>query len=260
MPVVNPAVLAERTKEIAGFLGDPDGLTRACLDLLEYYADRMKRPGVSSKDVGVKALNVPRPVLRALSSSFQQAAQGQANLAVEAAWALWEVGYRETRLLAATLIGTLDTEEIPNHILEMAGKTSDADVHRHLAENGLREWLKTDREVFIEWIDEILQSSRRRIRQFALIALETGIQQRSFEDLPGVFRILRKLPSKVRREARQTYYELMRALARRSPAETTRFLRDDLEHDRSEGLKTIRATIQAFPSRQRKLLEIELAR
>jgi hypothetical protein len=260
MPVINPARLAKQMEDLFSQINDPVAFRRQCLDLLEFYADRTRRPGVSKgmEDTG-KVFNVQPPILRALSSGLSGRLQGNPSLSGQIAAELWAAGYRETRLLAASIVGWQDRAEVAELAEQWVTDCEDRQALSELASSGIAGWRKADMSGFLERVSLWLDQRSRRLRHFALMALKAAVEDSSFEDLPTVFRILAGVVDKVRGESRQSLFELVRAMARRSPPETARFLLDELAHDSVKARHMIRSTLEAFPAHQQELLELALS-
>jgi hypothetical protein len=99
----------------------------------------------------------------------------------------------------------------------------------------------------VRWEDE-------RLRVFGLLALAAAVLERSFEDVPAVFRLLAAIQAPARSPVERAMSALLQALARRSPAETARFLLDAVRGGWPGAENLVRQSLAAFPERQRAAL------
>ncbi len=260
MPAVNPERLRQQVEDLLTLLGDPVALKRQCLDILDFYADRTRRLAASG---GVEdtawVFNVPRPVLRALSHGLCSHTQEKPALMLPTATALWDAGYRETRLLASDILGGIRQSEVAQWAETRVPNCDDRAVLTELASQGLVGLREADPAAFLERVSVWLGSTHRRLRLFALMALQSASGDPAFEDLPTVFRLLSGVSEMARGESRQVLYTLLRTLTRRSPPEAARFLLDELACAIPGTQRMIRVSLEHFPERQRELLKQALS-
>ncbi|MGD2253100.1 MAG: DNA alkylation repair protein [Anaerolineales bacterium] len=260
MPAIDPLRLEREIDKLVEAIDDPAALRRHSLDLLGFYADRTRRSASAKGARGTtKSLGVPRPVLRILGHALHQQAPEQPQSALAAADSLWEAGYRETQFMAAALLGGLDDDEVPAWAEEHIGGCRDYAALQELAERGLAGWRTGSREAFLARASAWLETNNARLRGLALLALAVEVANPEFEDLPSVFGLARGQADSVRGETRQALFALVRALARRSPPETARFLLDDLADERSGARRLVREVLKDFPPRHRAALRKALS-
>lgn len=260
MPAVNPTRLNEQVSDILMYLSDPVSLRRECIEFLDFYADRTKRPSdTRNADPAIKLFRVPQPVLRALGTGLKARVQEQPGLAHAAASALWEAGYRETRLLASSVLSGYSHSEIADWATDWVSGCEDRIANAELARVGLQGWRTLNVDKFLNEIAAWLESPSLRIREFALQALEAATQDEDFDELPAVFRLIKGKVAIAKRGEKQSLYRLVRTLATRSPPEAAHFLIDEITREGEVAQKMTRSVIEAFPSRQRILLERTLS-
>jgi hypothetical protein len=260
MSAVNPSRLAMEVEELGDLVTDPAALRRACLNLLDFYADRTQRSGSSTvKRSASKAFHVPRPVVRALSIKLKALTQAKPDIAWPAASALWEAGYREMRALAIAILNVQTDPSVPQMAEVWASNCSDHTLQAMLSGTGLEGWRRADSAKFLTQVEAWSNATENRIRVFALLSLHAAVDDPNFEDLPTVFQLCEGLAGKVRGEERRALYALVTALAHRSPPEAARFLTDELARGDAGARRMIENTLSAFPRRQRELLQRTLS-
>lgn len=260
MSAVNPTRLAMEVEELGDLVTNPAALRRACLNLLDFYADRTHRSGSSTVKRNVsKAFHVPRPVVRALSIKLQALTQANSDIAWPAASALWEAGYREMRTLSIAILHGQTDPSVPQMAEAWASNCSDHTLLAELSATGLEGWRRVDPSKFLTQIAAWSNAKKSSLRMLALLSIHAAVEDPTFEDLPTVFQLCEGLAGKVRGEERRALYAVVSALARRSPPEAARFLTDELAKGDVGVRRMIEDTLSAFPRRQRELLQRALS-
>ena len=260
MPAINPERLKKQVDSLLALVGDPVELQKSCVELLDFYADRTRKSvAVGEANEATHAFDVPKPLMRALSHGLRARLGDQPASAFPAAAALWEAGYRETRVLASTILGEQGGEQVPNWAESWAVECDDRITLQVLAAQGLVSWRKADPTAFLEKAEAWLGSTEKKLWSFSLLALQSAVEDTSFEDLPTVFRLLDGATARFHGVHFHTLNQLINALARRSPPEAARFLRDELASGGPGITRLVQNTLENFPKRQRQLLERALS-
>jgi hypothetical protein len=249
MPAIDPDRLKRQVATVAAAIGDPIELRRRTIDLLEFYADRTRRPGPSTQvDDVPPSFGAPRPVMRAVSTSLVNAASGRAERALAAADALWRADYREARLLAAALVGSSETDVASSWVESHASLADDNVVLAEVAGRGLKGWRKADPLGFIEHLAAWLDSSKRPVQHLALLAIVSAADDPDFHQLHRVFSLLSGRSGSFRGEIRKAFVSAIRALTRRSPPETTHFLLAEVASGDLAAIRVARSVLDALPT------------
>jgi hypothetical protein len=260
MPAIDPARLAYEIQVLRAEGENPARLAQRALDLLEFYADRTRRPkGAARAGEVAWVLGVPRPVQRTLATALQGQINGQETVGLETASLLWDAGHREARVLAASILSPLQGSRVADWVEARAPACDDAEVLTELAGRGLAGWRAAAPQALLDRIAGWLRVSDHGLRGFAMVALTADVQDSSFEDLPSVFRLLRTVTPPVRGPVLRAHWKLVETLAKRSAPETARYLLDELSAGKAEMARLIRQVLPSFPPRQRRLLEEALS-
>jgi hypothetical protein len=260
MPAIDPERLKKQVDNLLDVVSDPVELKRGCVELLDFYADRtLKSIAVGKANVTYRAFGAPKPLMRALSVGLRNRLEEQPTSSFPAAAALWEAGYRETRVLASAILGELNGEEVPGWAETWALECDDQITLRELANQGLASWRKAYPTTFLKRVEIWLGSTQKKLRSLALLALQSAVEDPSFEDLPTVFRFLDGTTGRFRGVLFHDLNRLIIALARRSPPEAARFLMDELARGSRVTKRMVQNTMENFPIRQRDLLERALS-
>ena len=94
MPAIDPNRLRRQIEELRLQVGDPSGLRRSVVRLVEEYSDRTRRQGRRES-------TVPGSVHRSVLQALQEALGNDPDAAAQAAEALWRAETTEAKLLAA---------------------------------------------------------------------------------------------------------------------------------------------------------------
>jgi hypothetical protein len=260
MTAVKPARLNEQIDEVLDDFSDPIALRRKCVDILDLYADRTRRPNLmETMDEAAHSLRVPRPVIRAFGVAFRRRAQEQPEHARAASAALWEAGYRETQLLACSVLSGQVHDDVAKWAIDYVAKCDDQEVVAEMAKAGLQGWRISDVSRFLAAEQVWLNDSNRGIRSFALLALSAAAEDDQFKDIPSIFRLIAGFTAKAKGGERRALRRLIEALVDRSPPEAARFLMDEVAEGGNPAENFARSTLEFFPSRQRRLLERTLS-
>jgi hypothetical protein len=260
MPAVDPQRLETQVEGIQDLLGTPESLLRETLDLLDFYADRTRRPGTATEveDV-VSAFHVPGPVLRRLMLAIAEGVEQRAEAFETTANLLWEADYRETMLMASAALRVQTGEAAADWAERRAAGCQDSLVLEHLGRHGLEGWRRSDELAFIDGV-RIWLEGKPALQMLALQALRGAVEDPSFTSLPRVFQALQKYVGRMRGARWKAFAGLMRALARRSPQETTRFALEALERGEPGATKMARVLSGALPSPQQERISHFLSR
>jgi hypothetical protein len=259
MPAIDLSRLSREVDRLRGAFASPGDVVRGAVDVLDFYAERARRPAAvpAPEDRG-RSLDVPAPVLRAIGIGLQT----QAGMQPEDCWpvvqALWDADLRETRVLACWVLSGLNDPAVARWVELRAADLEDPAVLTAVVERALLGWRRSSGRAYIEQMERWLGAPNSVLHALGLRALLAGLEMPELEDLHRAFQALARLPHPVRGEARQALGDLLAALAKRSPAETTRFLLEGIEHGLPGMERQARSLLAALPQTQRERLTAAL--
>lgn len=261
MPAIDLGRLEREVEHLESLFDSPAELTRAALDVLGFYAERARRPSTAlgAEEPG-RSLTVPAPVLRAIGTGLRK----QADLHPECGWraadVLWAADLRETRILACWVLSGFGDERVAEWVEHRAAGLDDPHVMTAVVDRACLSWRRLSGASYIEQIKRWLASSRSLLHALGLRALEAGLELPELEDMHRAFEILASLPRSLRGDARGALADLLETLARHSPAETTRFLLEEIEAERPGVERLARSILPGLPPPQRERLGAVLSR
>jgi hypothetical protein len=250
MPAIDPSRLEQQIARVTEVFGDPARLRSRCLDLLEFYASRI-RPNYSVGRTGtVRSLGVPAPVMRRLEQALGEKAIADSYAGAMAAEILWATPVMETRWLAIGLTEHQPLTSLPDWIAAWSQSAEDPQLLERLAAGPMRRLRDGDPELF--WRTEAAHLSYQdSASTVALVALQQTIPALEADGLPRVFALLGSTPVPTAGESWRAYLEVLKAAAHRSSPETARFLVDEIEHARPGATRVARQLLADFPPSQR---------
>jgi hypothetical protein len=253
MPAVELSRLQHQIDIVTEVFGDPARLRSRCLDLLEFYASRV-RPGSSGGRTGtVRSLGVPPAVMRALEQGLRARAEADSYAGAMAAEVLWATPVMESRWLAVSLLERQPLTSLPDWIAAWSQTAEDPQLLERMAGGPMRRLWRDAPDLFWGTAAANL-AAEGGPTTVALLALEQIVPDLEPDDLPRVFAVLDAAPVPQAGEAWRAYLQVVRVAARRSPPETARFLVDEIEHARPGATRVTRQTLSDFPPRQRDAL------
>ena len=129
MPAINPERLKRETAELTACFSDPEKFVHVLEDLLDRYADRVRRPGQTGSPAPLlPAFKVAPPVMRQILLTLTPLAETDSLAALALADALWEKPTLETRQIAIRLLGLIpanDPDQILTRVQKWAGVHGD---------------------------------------------------------------------------------------------------------------------------------------
>lgn len=256
VPAVELSRLARQTEGLADLLDAPVEFRRACLDLLEGYADHTRRRGVWHPDEDVPwVLGVPRTVLRTVANALAREVEGRSESALEAAGALWECGLREAQSLAAALVQTVPGEAAADWAQARVEDARDERAIETLAGPALTGWRRREPDAFLGRLEHWLASDTPRRRVLGFRAIEAALEDPGFEPTPRAFDLLGGRSLERPGEEGRAMMAAWRSAIARSPAEAAQTLLEEAAAGGEAARRLISRNLEAFPERQRARLQ-----
>lgn len=239
MPAIDPERLSQRAADLAEQVDRPEQLVEGICELLSFHEDRTRRPPATIRaQDALRQFGAPRPVVRMVSRALEESLRTEPKQRPIIARSLWEAGYRETRLIAADLLGGLAWENAHREIEARVRQSRDAEVRVRLAQalDASRRDRRGEgvREVLERW----LRAREAAIQQLALRTLKTCIARAPAAELPSYLRLLEGLAGRLRPSARAAAQDMFRVIIDRSPPEAAQFLIDEVHrHVRNDAYR-----------------------
>ena len=263
MPAIQLARLKIQVTDLLAYFDDPAGFIAEFHSLLNFYADRTRRPGRSGRPKPlIQAYNVPRQIMRRIENDLTPLVDADSQGALVLSDQLWADPWYESRRLAISILGMISPEQpdlIVDH-LQTWGKSCREDALLDaLLDVGAAALRKENPDEFLKLVEYWLTSEDKISRKIGLRALPALILLPQFENLPTIYRILAPLLRDASSTLEVDLVRAIRALGERSPQETAFFLKQNLMAPHKAGMTTIiRSSLTAFPSELATMLRAEL--
>ena len=263
MPAIQLARLKIQVTDLLTHFDEPTEFLHQLHDLLNFYADRTRRPGRSGKPKPlIQAYNAPRQVIRRIEGDLTPLVLADSAQALALADQLWADPWFECRLLAISILGMLplDAPETIVTRLQTWGKTCRENALLDaLLGTGAATLRAEAPDDFLLLVDHWLSSGDLPSRTIGLRALPALIMNPKFENLPALYRLLSPLLREASSSLEGDLLRVVRALGERSPQETAYFLQQNLNAPHKAGLAVIvRRSLDVFPPEMENLLRVTL--
>jgi hypothetical protein len=252
MPAVELSRLKKQADELAGCFQQPVEFKRLLLDRLEFYADRVTRKGNLVKPAPlIPRYGVPPLFLQAVEQSLQKPAVDSPMAALTLAEELWKESYLEPRLLAASLIGLAARHEptlAAERLIQYCVPRENPLVQEALLQRSGVQLRQANLQVWFDLVERWVNSETLAQQLIGFRALQGVIEDREFENLPVIFRLLTSPLELTNRSTIHDLEILITALARRSPIEMVYLLRQCYNRSSNPMLsRLIRKCLPDFP-------------
>ena len=244
MPAINLAQLKTQAALLSEKFSEPEAFVRDLNELLGFYTNRTIRVTQIAQRLSLPTFRTPAPVLRQIQAELVPLAGTHPIEAIALTNALWKAGSLETRLLAASLLGSIPpAQAIPalTHLPEWIAQSPDQEIRTALLTDAFARLRQENPEALFILLEEWLKSPRNSLQVMGLRALIPMLADPNFENLPAVFRILKPA---VRAAGPVTQLELQDCFAtleQVSLTETQAFLREIIDDNPSPlMLRTLR--------------------
>ncbi len=252
MPAIQPALLRQQAALLVEHFDDPPAYLRSLHYLLDFYADRARRPGQSGMPAPITtSYNVRPPVLKMILQELAPPASEDPEAGLALCDALWAEPTLEFRLLATMLLGQIPPTP-PERIISRLKAWLVPDLEFFLIEALMNHALGQLRQEYpqamIRLVQDWLESNKPLYQQLGLRALLPLVLNPEFENLPVFFRLLQPLACNVPVGLRPDLLDVLAALAHRSPQETAYFLRQALNFPgAADAPWVVRQMLDEFP-------------
>ncbi|PWH17183.1 MAG: hypothetical protein DDG60_02770 [Anaerolineae bacterium] len=227
MPAIDIARLKTQAAVLVEKFDQPERFVKELHEILDLYADRTLRVGIAAPASVLPAYRVPQAVLRQIEMELNPLATTFPEQALALTNALWKAGYLETRLLAAVLLGKIhpDTPHLLERVQAWVARARDKQLRKALLNAGLVRLRREAPQRFLALIQTWFDPSTPRLWEYAIYALIPLLEDPAYENLPPIYTMLTPVIQNIPPMLQNELADLLTALYRASPVETTYFLR-----------------------------------
>lgn len=256
MPAAELVRLRQQINQLILVFQDPALFCKGVRDLLDLYAHHNYRPGHATQPQPLlPTYRVPALVMRQLTLELGKTCQEQPQQALEVVNALWQETYLEPRLLAASMLGVIPVNTNGSEVIDRLSKWANASENLRLIsalmESSTLLLRRHTPDRLLALIDQWLTDPNPAQQAVGIQALIALVNDRSFENLPAIYRLLRTPIQNVHPRLQTDLQFALQALIKRSPTETAYFLRQALTLSIGTGTaRLIRRCLPEFDASQ----------
>jgi len=235
MPAIDLARLKKQTTQLADLFNQPSAFLREHREILDHYVNRtLRSQGVAPSSV-LPTYRTPIVVMRHIETELGPVAEKNPIQALELADALWDEGWLETLLLAAFLLGRIPPQEerLLARLTAWTQAVRDPEVRAALLTTSLTRLRNETPNLFLLLVKEWLYPTRQRMWTNGIQALIPIINSPDFDNLPPIFEIVEPIIKTSPATLQHDLQELITALYKASPDETTYFIQQLLKETKS---------------------------
>ena len=253
MPAIQPARLKSQVDGLMSHFHAPDAFIRELHLILDFYADRTRRPGLTGKPKPlIRSYNVPRQVLRSIETGLLALIEANPDDALALADALWADAWFEGRRLAIDILGALplsQADAVMERVQGWGKPCKDEDLTEMLLARGTARLRTEAPDAFLQQIERWFTAPDAATRRLGLRAIPGLAANPKFENLPILYRLLTSLLRDAESSLEGGLLRAVQALAQRSPQETAYFLQQILQTPHQPGVEIIvRRSLGRFPA------------
>ncbi|NMC46571.1 MAG: hypothetical protein GYA52_07015 [Chloroflexi bacterium] len=263
MPAVDLTLLNTRVQSLQLFRSDPRVYLAKLDDLLVLYTTEKIKLG---ENVPIQTLlpqkNIPDLVLHKIIETFPSLAAEYPDNAVYLSDALWGREHLEFKLLAIHLLMSLPSsqwQEIGSRLPRWTAETDEELLRKTILDLLARSDIDNIRPLRA-YIEQIFTSQDQTLRKLAFQSLVNMIEQKDFNDLPWVFRIISPMIKEASLPLVRELSQIIIALIKKSEIETAAFLCDMYQQSNNEkARKFIRKVTPLFSAEKQNILNQVIA-
>ena len=231
MPAIDLARLRKQASRLADFFFVPDEFLKHLHEMLDFYVNRtVRKQSANAPGTTLPSYRTNSVVIQQIEQEIAKGASDYPEAALELADLLWDENFLETRLLAAFILGKIppvETHLLPR-LTAWTQQIRDAGLRAELLNTSLARMRKESPEQFLQLIGEWLQPERQRLWPNGIEAIISAVNDPAFINLPPLLKLIAPVIEAAPAKLQVEIEELVLALYKKSPAETTHFLRQVL--------------------------------
>jgi hypothetical protein len=251
MPAIDLARLKKQVIRLADLFDQPQAFLHELHDVLDFYVNRTLRSRRPVAPASVlETYHTPALVLRHIENELAPLARANPNQALELADTLWQARYLETCLLAAFLIGCIPPREdrLLVRLTAWSQQIRDPNVRAVLLTTSLSRLRAEAPDRLLGLIREWMHPARPRFWSNGIQALLPLLEETKYENLPPIFEIVTPVIESSPAILQEDLKQLIQALYRASPIETTYFIKNLLKESGNPQMKvTLRRILPDLP-------------
>lgn len=253
MPAVQLTQLKAQINDLLWKYTRPEEFLEDMHQLFEQHSFRVLRTGrgIQSADL-IPTYHIPQMVQYQLEIALGQQCAENPKAALPLADTLWKDPYLEMRQIAAFLLGQVPLnppEAVLDRLTDWCQPNENKAVLKAVLEKGSTRICRDMPDQWLGLAAQWISTSEIPWQSMGLKGLLPLIDNREFENLPPIYRVISPLIQTAKPELQSDLLAVINALANRSPTETFFLLRQLLSiGTTSNAHRMIRRTLPSFPA------------
>jgi hypothetical protein len=234
MPAINLARLKTQASRLSEKFSEPEAFVRDLNEMLDFYTNRTMRSTQTARRFSLPTYRTPPPVLRQIHGELEPLAESHPVEAVALTNALWKAGSLESRLLAASLLGSIPLAQSSPTLVRLPdwlAQSTDKQILAALLTDAFARLRQEDPDALFLLLEIWLKSPRTSLRVWGLRALIPILTDPNFENLPAVFRILKPAIQSAGPTSQLELQACLATLEKVSLTETLAYLREIISNN-----------------------------
>jgi DNA alkylation repair enzyme len=231
MPAIDLARLRKQAARLADFFFVPDEFIKHLHEMLDFYVNHsVRKQRAIGPGADLQTYRTPSAVVKQVEQELTAPARENPEAALDLADRLWDDAYLETRLLAAFLLGQIPPKQadLLARLTAWTQQVNDLNLRAELLTTSLTRMRKEAPETFLELIGEWLRPERTWSWSNGLQAVISAVGDPAFFNLPPLLKLIEPAMAAAPAKLQIEIEELVLALYKASPTETSYFLRQVL--------------------------------
>jgi hypothetical protein len=254
MPAVNPTRLRFQIEGLLSFFDSPEEFHSRLQVFFNSYANHTLKFGEFSPTKPlIPMYHLPDPVIRQLQFDIVPLIRSNPPAALTLAEELWQDNYYEIAQLAIFVLGHTpvnDPQETSLRLNKWLTPGMDQTLSSYLFAEGTRELQSAYPAEWEAFIQNYLMENDPKLINLGLQGLAEGLKNRSFGNLPAIFRLISPFLRDMKPEMTRAMENLLSVLIQTSPQETVFFLKQSLSLALDSPLtkRLVKAVLPSLPS------------
>lgn len=258
MPAIDIARLRTQSAVLVEKFDQPAAFVSSFHNILDLYAERAihQRPVATPVSI-LPAYRVPVAVMRQIEMELSPLAATFPEQAMALTDVLWQEGYLECRMLAASMLGKIhpETPQLVERITAWVTRTTDEQLRIALLRNSLTRVRQESTSRFLHIMRMWFDPYSPKMWASAIHAVIPLIEDPKYENLPPIYNFLSPVIKTMPSIMQNDLADLINALYKASPVETVHFLRQSIVSATSRQLPiSLRRILPQLPASLRPII------
>ncbi len=260
MTAIDPQKIEFQINQLLEYASQPDQFIHHLQNFLEYYQDRVYRPGLKSDlPALLTSYHVPLPLIRELEKKLSIYSKSNPEQALLLANSLWIYDYIEFKSLAISILKSTPLSYSSSKFIEIKKwitNCKNQNILNQLSDSILEQFLPSEPLILINQIESWIRDNHLSLKKFGYQILRKSIEKYPFDYLPVVYKVIHPSLYETSPWIQNEITEIFAELAKRSPKETAYLLQNSYQSKPHPNIKRIiRKTFLFYPDDQKDELE-----